>query len=317
MKPGAGERGGQDTRRRGCGAARSASAAAGSSTASPRPRTRPAGRSAAPMKPRVTGASSCQPASAGLGEAVHQPARPSGRQHRAGDVVFRVAVALLSATIRTASTAAISAIGMLTSRHQRQLAYSVSTPPSSRPTAAPPPAIAPYTPNALARSFASVNSTVSSAREAGREQRAERALQGPGGEQRLAVLGRAAERGGDREAEMPDHERALSAPVVGDAAAEQQQTAEGQGVRGDHPLPVGVADAEVDLGLRQGDVDDGGVQHHHQLRDGDDRQRDQRRGFGCGGVHGRLRCRLFVAAGAVPLRRGSSVSSLLLTIAKV
>jgi hypothetical protein len=53
------------------------------------------------------------------------------------------------------------AIGVLTSRVQRQEAYSVSTPPSSRPTAPPPPAIAPYTPNARARSLASVKVTVS------------------------------------------------------------------------------------------------------------------------------------------------------------
>ncbi len=62
---------------------------------------------------------------------------------------------------------AMAATGMLTSRHQRQSAYSVSTPPSSRPTADPPPAIAPYTAKALARSVVSVKRTVSSASAAG------------------------------------------------------------------------------------------------------------------------------------------------------
>jgi hypothetical protein len=37
----------------------------------------------------------------------------------------------------------MTATGRFTQKHQRQSAYSVSTPPSSRPTAEPPPAIAP------------------------------------------------------------------------------------------------------------------------------------------------------------------------------
>ena len=76
-------------------------------------------------------------------------------------------VALLSLTKRAASTAATIAIGTLTNRHQRQEKYWVRTPPSSRPTAAPPPEIAPYTPNARARSFGSWNVTVSSDSAAG------------------------------------------------------------------------------------------------------------------------------------------------------
>ncbi len=50
---------------------------------------------------------------------------------------------------------------------QRQEMYSVRMPPSSRPIAAPPPAIAPKTPNALPRSAGSVNVVVSSAERAG------------------------------------------------------------------------------------------------------------------------------------------------------
>src|SRR5215468_3897047 len=46
-----------------------------------------------------------------------------------------------------ASTA--TAIGTLMNSTQRQLAYSVSSPPTSRPTTEPSPAIAPYTPSAL------------------------------------------------------------------------------------------------------------------------------------------------------------------------
>ena len=43
----------------------------------------------------------------------------------------------------------------------------MSTPPTIRPIAAPPPASAPNTPNAWARSFGSVNVTVTMDREAG------------------------------------------------------------------------------------------------------------------------------------------------------
>jgi hypothetical protein len=42
-----------------------------------------------------------------------------------------------------ASTMARIATGRFTQKHQRQSAYSVSTPPSSSPTAEPPPAMAP------------------------------------------------------------------------------------------------------------------------------------------------------------------------------
>src|SRR4029453_4206990 len=61
----------------------------------------------------------------------------------------------------------MSAIGVLTPRHQRHEAYSVRTPPTTSPIAAPPPEIAPNTPNARARSFGATNVTVMSDRAAG------------------------------------------------------------------------------------------------------------------------------------------------------
>ena len=54
------------------------------------------------------------------------------------------------------------------------------------------------------------------------------------------------------------------------AAAEQQQAAEGERVRGDDPLPLVVGEAEVGLGGRERDVHDRHVQHHQQLGDADD-----------------------------------------------
>ena len=60
--------------------------------------------------------------------------------------------------------------------------------------AAPPPAIAPKMPNALARSPGSVKVVVSSDSAAGREQRAEDALQGARGDEHAEGLSGAADR---------------------------------------------------------------------------------------------------------------------------
>ncbi len=61
----------------------------------------------------------------------------------------------------------MTAMPTLTNSVQRQLRYSVSTPPSSMPIAAPEPAIPPKTANAVARSLASVNVVDSSDSAAG------------------------------------------------------------------------------------------------------------------------------------------------------
>jgi hypothetical protein len=63
--------------------------------------------------------------------------------------------------------AAATANRRLTYIVKRQLSWSVSMPPSSKPIDAPLPAIAPYRPKAFARSLASVNVVVSSDRAAG------------------------------------------------------------------------------------------------------------------------------------------------------
>ena len=60
-----------------------------------------------------------------------------------------------------APVTATAAKTTFTYRHQRQDRYSVSRPPSSRPRAAPEPAIAPNTPNARPRSLLPLNVVVS------------------------------------------------------------------------------------------------------------------------------------------------------------
>lgn len=83
------------------------------------------------------------------------------------------------AGVRTKKTSAPmiakAAKNRFTYRVQRQVVYSMSTPPSSRPTAPPAPEAAPKMPNARERSFGSVNVVASSDRAA----RASRAPKAP------------------------------------------------------------------------------------------------------------------------------------------
>jgi hypothetical protein len=85
----------------------------------------------------------------------------------------------------------------------------------------------------------------------------------------------AAEQRRQREHQDPGDEHAAPAEDVAGAAAEQQQAAEGQGVGVEHPRQAGGGEAQRLLDLRQGDVDDGGVQHDHQLRRRDDGERQR------------------------------------------
>ena len=116
--------------------------------------------------------------------------------------------------------------------------------------------------------------------ERGRDQRQRRgrgqcgteALQSSSGEQQRFVGRQAAEQRGDAEDDQADHEDPAPSVEVTEAAAEQQQAAEGQRVAGDHPGQVGAGDVEIGLDVGQRDVDDGAVQHHHQLRHGDEHE---------------------------------------------
>lgn len=114
--------------------------------------------------------------------------------------------------------------------------------------AAPPPASAPKTPNAFARSLGSVKVTVIRDSAAGAISAAKAPWRAREANSSSWLGARPPERGGPREAEQTEDERALAAGVVGDATAEQEQAAERQRVGGDHPLAVGVGDAEVALG---------------------------------------------------------------------
>ena len=153
----------------------------------------------------------------------------------------------------------------------------MSTPPSSRPMAAPPPAIAPKMPNALPRSRGSVNVVVSSASADGASIAPKTPCSGTGGDEHAEGAGGAADGRGDGEADQAADEGPFAAEEVADAAAEQQQRAERERVRGDDPLARVVGEAEVLLRARQGDVHDRRVEDDHQLRDADDARTSQRR----------------------------------------
>ena len=102
------------------------------------------------------------------------------------------------------------------------------------------------------------------------QDRAERALAGPGDDQHGEVDRGAADGRDAGEAEQPGQERHLPAEQVGQPPAEQQQAAEGQGVGGHHPLPVHRGEMQRVLRGRQRDVHHRDVEDDHELREADD-----------------------------------------------
>ena len=97
----------------------------------------------------------------------------------------------------------------------------------------------------------------------------ESTLKGPGAEKHGLVLRQSAEGGSGAETEEAHDEHPTTAQVVGDAAPQQQQAPEGQGVRAHHPLAIGHRDVQGPLSRRQGHDDDRGVQDDHELGQGD------------------------------------------------
>ena len=99
------------------------------------------------------------------------------------------------------------------------------------------------------------------------EQGSERALDGPGDDEHREVDREPADGRGRREAHKSDDEGPLASHHVPDTTAEEEQAAEGEGVRGDDPLTVGVREMQGVLSRGQSDVDDGAVENNHELGD--------------------------------------------------
>jgi hypothetical protein len=98
------------------------------------------------------------------------------------------------------------------------------------------------------------------------------AVHRPGGQQPGLGGGEAAEQRGQRKHDDAGDEDPAPAEDVTGPAAEQQQAAERQRVGVHHPLEPGAREAERVLDVWQRHVHDRGVQHHHELRGGDDHQ---------------------------------------------
>ena len=107
----------------------------------------------------------------------------------------------------------------------------------------------------------------------GRDDRAAGALDGAGRQQPRLGGGQPAGEGRGGEQQQAGDEHPAPAEQVTGTAAEQQQAAERQGVAVHHPLQAGVGESQGRLDVRQRDVDDGRVEHDHQLRGRDDQQR--------------------------------------------
>jgi hypothetical protein len=108
----------------------------------------------------------------------------------------------------------------------------------------------------------------------GRGHRGPGPLHRAGHDQGGRVGGHAADQGCDGEHPDAADERPFLADGIPEPAAEQQQTAEGEHVGGDHPALGGIGQVEVGLHPRQCDHDDGAVQRRHQLHAGDRDDRD-------------------------------------------
>ena len=112
-----------------------------------------------------------------------------------------------------------------------------------------------------------------------RGERATDALQGPRGEQEPAGGGEAAEQRGGGEDGDAGQERAPPAEQVTGPGAQQQQAAEGERVGVEHPGQLRVGEVQRGLDVGQRDVDDGRVQHDHELAGQDDGEHHAWRGL--------------------------------------
>ena len=143
-------------------------------------------------------------------------------------------------------------------------------PPSSRPTAPPPTAIAAQTPSAFVRSAPSLKVAVTIESAAGETSAAPRPCRPRVMISHVDPVAMRAEQRGGGEQHEADEEDLLAPGQVAGAAAEEQEAAEHQRVGVHDPLQVGVRHVEVLLDRRQRDVHDRRVEDDHELRQADE-----------------------------------------------
>ena len=173
-------------------------------------------------------------------------------------------------TKRRESSAAAMPIGRLMKKTQRQESVSVSRPPSTRPTAPPPAAIALQMPSAFVRSAPSAKVVVTIERAAGETSAAPRpcSARPPTSTPDDVAIPLIERR--DGEDDHAGDEEPLPSEQVGRAAAEQEEAAEDERVRVDDPLQARRAEVQAVLDRRQGDVHDRRVENDHELRNADE-----------------------------------------------
>jgi hypothetical protein len=96
------------------------------------------------------------------------------------------------------------------------------------------------------------------------------ALDHPGCDEFGPRGGEAARQGGQREDGDAGQERRTASQQVSGAGAEEQQATKGEAVGVEHPGQSRGAEPERGLHVRQRDVHDAHVEHHHELGDQDD-----------------------------------------------
>ena len=160
--------------------------------------------------------------------------------------------------------------GTLTKKIHSHDSTSTRMPPSSRPTAAPPAAIALHTPSAFVRSGPSANVVVMIDSAAGETSAAPRPCSARAAISIPDEVREPAQQRRDVEnSTTPARKIRLRPMQVAGPAAEQQEAAEQQRVAVDDPLQVGRREAEVALDRGQRDVGDRRVEDDHELREAD------------------------------------------------
>ena len=174
-----------------------------------------------------------------------------------------------SGIIRSERTNTAMPIGTLMKKIHGHESSSVSVPPTMRPKALPPIAIAAQTPSAFARSVPSAKVVEMIASAAGEMNAAPRPCSARPPISIPLGDGEAVEQRRDGEDDEAEEEEPLAAEEVAGAAAEQQEAAEHERVGVHDPLQVRLAEAEIVLDRRQRDVHDRRVEDDHELREAD------------------------------------------------
>ena len=166
--------------------------------------------------------------------------------------------------------------GMLTRKIQGHERVSTRMPPSRRPTAPPPTAIAAQTPSAFVRSEPSLKVAVTIESAAGETSAAPRPCRPRLTISHVEPVATAQSSEADVKSTRPMRKTFLRPGQVARAPAEEQEAAEHQRVGVDDPLQVRVGHVEVLLDRRQRDVHDRRVEDDHELRQADEDENEPR-----------------------------------------